>query len=145
MSRYPKQKKRKNNKHNKYNNAYTKPKKQHNKNKKNQDKQQQKLQQQEQLQHTTTQPEKYKKKKIPLAVRQAVWVKQFGRVFQHKCFVSWCHRILSCFDFEVGHNIPESKGGTLDLSNLYPICHQCNTGMGNQYTILDWSNRKFNN
>ncbi len=87
---------------------------------------------------------KYRKKKIPLAVRQAVWVKQFGRVFQHKCFVSWCHRILSCFDFEVGHNIPESKGGTLDLDNLYPICHQCNTGMGNQYTILDWSNRRFN-
>lgn len=87
---------------------------------------------------------KYKKQKIPLAVRQAVWVKQFGRVFQHKCFVSWCHRTLSCFDFEVGHNIPESKGGTLDLDNLYPICHQCNTGMGNQYTILDWSNRRFN-
>jgi 5-methylcytosine-specific restriction endonuclease McrA len=87
---------------------------------------------------------KYRKKKIPLAVRQSVWVKQFGRVFQHKCFVSWCHRILSCFDFEVGHNIPESKGGTLDLDNLYPICHQCNTGMGNQYTILDWSNRRFN-
>jgi 5-methylcytosine-specific restriction endonuclease McrA len=87
---------------------------------------------------------KYRKQKIPLAVRQAVWVKQFGRVFQHKCFVSWCHRILSCFDFEVGHNIPESKGGTLDLDNLYPICHQCNTGMGNQYTILDWSNRRFN-
>jgi 5-methylcytosine-specific restriction endonuclease McrA len=58
--------------------------------------------------------------------------------------VSWCHRLLSCFDFEVGHNIPESKGGTLDLDNLYPICHQCNTGMGNQYTILDWSNRRFN-
>ena len=94
--------------------------------------------------HVPQPPQKYKKKKIPLAVRQAVWVKQFGRVFQHKCFVSWCHRILSCFDFEVGHNIPESKGGTLDLDNLYPICHQCNTGMGNQYTILDWSNRRFN-
>lgn len=124
MARHPKNKK---NRHNKRYNPYNKT---HNI-------------KQVQVQQPKQPISKYKKKKIPLAVRQAVWVKQFGRVFQHKCFVSWCHRILSCFDFEVGHNIPESKGGTLDLDNLYPICHQCNTGMGNQYTILDWSNRKF--
>ncbi len=86
---------------------------------------------------------KKRKQHIPLAVRQAVWVEQFGEKFKHKCYVSWCHRMISCFDFEVGHNIPESKGGTLDLNNLLPICHQCNIGMGNQYTITDWSNRKF--
>jgi hypothetical protein len=86
---------------------------------------------------------KKRKQRIPLAVRQAVWQSQFGETFKHKCYVSWCHRIISCFDFEVGHNIPESKGGTLNLDNLLPICHQCNIGMGNQYTIIDWSNRKF--
>jgi 5-methylcytosine-specific restriction endonuclease McrA len=132
MAKYPK---RKNRRHNKASRALTKPLQQINKHIYKHNNKPDKHQKQ---------PIKYKKKKIPLAVRQSVWIKQFGRVFQHKCFVSWCHRVLSCFDFEVGHNIPESKGGTLDLTNLYPICHQCNTGMGNQYTIMDWSNRKFN-
>ena len=50
---------------------------------------------------------------------------------------------MTVFEFEVGHNIPESKGGTLDLDNLRPICHQCNIGMGNQYTIDEWSDQKF--
>ena len=26
------------------------------------------------------------------------------------------------FDFHVGHDQPESKGGTLDVDNLKPIC-----------------------
>ena len=81
---------------------------------------------------------KYRKQKIPIALRQACWVRQFGETYQHKCFVDWCHRKLTCFDFEVGHNLPESKGGTLDLDNLRPICRQCNTGMGNMYTIDEW-------
>ena len=137
MARYPKQKKHMRNKNKKHYRVCKQPPQNKQTNKKSDS--------QQKPQPIPSQPkEKYKKKKIPLAVRQSVWVKQFGRVFQHKCFVSWCHRVLSCFDFEVGHNIPESKGGTLDLTNLYPICHQCNTGMGNQYTIMDWSNRKFN-
>jgi 5-methylcytosine-specific restriction endonuclease McrA len=81
---------------------------------------------------------KYRKQKIPIALRQACWVRQFGETYQHKCFVDWCHRKITCFDFEVGHNLPESKGGTLDLDNLRPICRQCNIGMGNMYTIDEW-------
>lgn len=81
---------------------------------------------------------KYRKQKIPIALRQACWVRQFGETYQHKCFVDWCHRKISCFDFEVGHNLPESKGGSLDLDNLRPICRQCNIGMGNTYTIDQW-------
>ena len=84
------------------------------------------------------QQQKYRKQKIPIALRQACWVRQFGETYQHKCFVDWCHRKISCFDFEVGHNLPESKGGTLDLDNLRPICRQCNIGMGNTYTIDQW-------
>ena len=86
---------------------------------------------------------KKRKQKIPVAVKQNVWVTNFGEVYKHKCYVDWCHRIMSVFEFEVGHNIPESKGGTLDLDNLRPICHQCNIGMGNQYTIDEWSDQKF--
>lgn len=85
---------------------------------------------------------KKRKQKIPIALRQACWIQQFGETYRHKCFVDWCHRKITCFDFEVGHNLPESKGGTLDLYNLRPICRQCNIGMGNMYTIDQW--RKLN-
>lgn len=84
-----------------------------------------------------------RKTKIPLAMRQNIWIKHFDRVFEHKCFVSWCPRIITCFDFEVGHNIPECKGGKTDEQNLFPICHKCNGGMGSKYTIQEWSNKKF--
>lgn len=80
-----------------------------------------------------------RKAKIPLALKQTVWVNQFGEVYKHKCPVRWCHRIISVFDFEVGHNIPESRGGTTTPDNLRPICRQCNIGMGNRYTIDSWS------
>ena len=93
---------------------------------------------QHQTKHQPPTKHKYRKQKIPIALRQACWVRQFGETYQHKCFVDWCHRKLTCFDFEVGHNLPESKGGTLDLDNLRPICRQCNTGMGNMYTIDEW-------
>ena len=85
-----------------------------------------------------TPKQKHRKQKIPIALRQACWVRQFGETYRHKCFVDWCHRKITCFDFEVGHNLPESKGGTLDLDNLRPICRQCNIGMGNMYTIDQW-------
>lgn len=98
--------------------------------------------QSEQMQNTQSEPRMKKKnrrkQRIPIALRQACWVRQFGETYQHKCYVDWCHRNISCFDFEVGHNVPESKGGTLDLDNLRPICRQCNIGMGNKYTIDEW-------
>jgi len=88
---------------------------------------------------------KKSKRKIPLAMRQTIWVKHFDELFKHKCYVSWCDRIITCFDFQVGHNIPESKGGKTDIDNLYPICRNCNIGMSNRYTIEEWSNKKFFN
>ena len=46
--------------------------------------------------------------------------------------------IMNVFDFHVGHDIPESKGGTLDLENLKPICSRCNQSMSDNYTIQEW-------
>jgi len=62
-----------------------------------------------------------------------------GRVFEGKCPVSWCQNTITVFDFQSGHNIPESKGGKTDLENLIPVCGRCNLSMGNQYTIDEWS------
>ena len=79
------------------------------------------------------------KQKIPKALREQVWLRTFGRVFNNKCYVSWCSNMLNPFDFEVGHIIPESKGGSTTLDNLLPICSKCNKSMGSQYTIHEFS------
>ena len=80
-----------------------------------------------------------KKQKIPAAIREAVWIKSCGRVFEHKCFTSWCPNTITVFDFQCGHNIPESKGGTIAVTNLYPLCSRCNLSMGDRYTIDEWN------
>jgi len=38
----------------------------------------------------------------------------------------------------VGHDQPESKGGTLDINNIKPICARCNLSMSDNYTIKEW-------
>lgn len=83
------------------------------------------------------------KKKIPKALREQVWLKNFGKVFQHKCYISWCENIITVFDFQCGHNISESKGGSTTIDNLLPICSRCNLSMNNKYSIDEWE--KFNN
>ena len=79
------------------------------------------------------------KAKIPKALREQVWLHYNGTQFNRKCFVEWCTNIISPFSFEVGHNIPESRGGSLDISNLRPICAKCNRSMGDSYTIDEFS------
>jgi len=46
---------------------------------------------------------------------------------------------MSPFSFEVGHNKPESRGGVTELSNLRPICSNCNRSMSDNYTIDEFS------
>lgn len=81
----------------------------------------------------------YIKKKIPLALQEQVWIKTMGRSFEGKCPTKWCSNTITVFDFESGHNIPESKGGPTTLENLIPLCSRCNKSMGNQYTFEEWS------
>tara|TARA_B100001059_G_scaffold130941_1_gene131036 strand:- start:2119 stop:2460 length:342 start_codon:yes stop_codon:yes gene_type:complete len=83
---------------------------------------------------------KYKKKSIPKAVREQCWLKHYGSEFESKCHVSWCDNYINVFNFHVGHDKPESKGGTLNLDNLFPICARCNLSMSNNYTISEWNN-----
>jgi 5-methylcytosine-specific restriction endonuclease McrA len=81
------------------------------------------------------------KVKIPRALREQVWLVHVGPKFQTKCKVSWCTNSMNAFDFQCGHNIPESKGGKTDVKNLIPICSRCNSSMGSQFTIDEWNNR----
>jgi 5-methylcytosine-specific restriction endonuclease McrA len=79
------------------------------------------------------------KKKIPKAMREAVWIRHVGKEFQHKCLTKWCPNTMTVFDFQTSHNIPESKGGETSIDNLYPLCGRCNQSMGNQYTFTQWN------
>ena len=84
---------------------------------------------------------KYRKKKIPKALREQVWINKMGKNFTGTCSISWCENDMSCFNFDCGHNIPESKGGPTNIENLIPICRNCNIGMGNRYTIDEWEKK----
>ena len=79
------------------------------------------------------------KQKITASLRQSVWLKWVGRHYDAKCYVHWCQCVMTPFTFEVGHNIPESRGGATTLENLRPICSICNKSMGNRYTIDEYS------
>lgn len=83
----------------------------------------------------------YRKAKIPRALREQVWVTRFGRKFDSKCYTPWCKNIITVFDFQCGHDIPESKGGKTNLQNLFPICSRCNMSMGNTYNFKQWSEK----
>jgi len=87
---------------------------------------------------TQSESGKKRKAKIPAAVQEAIWIKRMGRVFEGKCLTTWCPNIINVFDFHAGHDIPESKGGTIDPENLYPICARCNLSMGDRYTFQEW-------
>jgi hypothetical protein len=80
-----------------------------------------------------------KKKVISKKLREEVWLKHFGKTFSSKCPIQWCTREISVFAFEVGHNIPESKGGRTTIDNLIPICGECNRSMGDRFTIDEFS------
>jgi 5-methylcytosine-specific restriction endonuclease McrA len=80
-----------------------------------------------------------KKVKIPKAIRQQVWLKYNGSNFDNKCYIKWCTNKITVFNYHVGHNIPESKGGTIEIGNLRPICSNCNLSMSSKFTIDEWN------
>lgn len=81
---------------------------------------------------------KYKKQPIPIALKESLWMTKMGRVFEGKCKTTWCKNTITAFDFQAGHDIPESKGGPTTLENLIPICTRCNQSMGDRYTFKEW-------
>ena len=83
------------------------------------------------------------KKSIPRALREQVWLCVFGENFRNKCYISWCNNQIDVFNYECGHNVPESKGGKTSIDNLFPICRRCNSSMGNNYTIDEWNKEMF--
>ncbi len=75
------------------------------------------------------------RKAIPRALREQVWLRWCGRVFESPCSVGWCANVITVFDFHVGHNLPHSRGGSACIDNLRPLCARCNLSMGDRWTI----------
>ena len=86
-----------------------------------------------------------KRKNIPSALRQQVWMFFIGKHFESKCGILWCTNQINVFSFHVGHDIPDSKGGSLLIDNLLPICSNCNLSMSNKYSIFEWNLLAVNN
>ena len=80
-----------------------------------------------------------RKAAIPKALREQVWTRFMGPVFSGKCKTVWCENTITVFDFQCGHNMPESKGGATTIDNLVPICTRCNLSMSDNYTFQEWS------
>jgi len=75
---------------------------------------------------------------LPKRIREVVWSTYNGETYSSKCYVPWCSNMINVFNYHVGHDVPESKGGTYDIGNLRPICSNCNLSMGNKWTIQEW-------
>ena len=72
---------------------------------------------------------KYKKKKIPLAVKNATWNTYIGEENGlGYCFI--CDGVISRGTFACGHVIAEVNGGETTVDNLRPVCPSCNSSQG---------------
>lgn len=71
-----------------------------------------------------------RKKTIPKALRASVWHAYIGQeIGMTKC--PCCETSdITPFNFECGHIMAETKGGSTTIDNLRPICGTCNRSMG---------------
>ena len=78
---------------------------------------------------------KKKKQVIPKHVRNIVWNHYIGEdIIKHKCLC--CKKVtITNTNFEVGHVISETNGGTHEINNLRPICGACNHSMGTENMV----------
>ena len=78
-----------------------------------------------------------RKDTIPKALRIVVWDTFIGKEKGTAKCVCCRHAEIRQLDFECGHVIAESLGGTTTADNLRPICGSCNRSMGTQ-NLLDF-------
>ena len=78
---------------------------------------------------------KIPKKKIPKSVKTHIWNLYIGpQINEHRCMC--CKKtLIKITDFDTGHVISEADGGSLEISNLRPICSVCNHSMGTMNMI----------
>ena len=73
-----------------------------------------------------------KKQSISSTIKKLVWNMHIGEeIGKSKCL---CCKVsyITQLSFHCGHIVAESKGGEMIVSNLRPICQNCNSSMGNK-------------
>jgi len=74
----------------------------------------------------------YKKKSIPKKIKELVWNNHIGHDIATFMCVCCEKTPIKNTEFHCGHVLAEANGGTLDITNLRPICAGCNLSMGTQ-------------
>ena len=74
-----------------------------------------------------------RKQRIPAAVKRLVWNTYIGEEKGNAFCVCCKHTIISQMSFHCGHVISEYHGGNVEVSNLRPICQNCNSSMGKRH------------
>jgi hypothetical protein len=73
---------------------------------------------------------KAKKKAISATIKKLVWNTNIGEdIGKSKCMCCQSTDITQ-LSFNCGHVVAEAKGGATIVSNLKPICQNCNSSMG---------------
>jgi len=72
------------------------------------------------------------KRAIPKAIKTLVWNKYIGETKATAACVCCEVTEIKNTHFHCGHVVAEAFGGTLEISNLRPICAPCNLSMGTQ-------------
>ena len=71
-----------------------------------------------------------RKQRIPSTVKRVVWNTYIGEDKGKSPCVCCKTTIITQLSFHCGHVISEYDGGTIEISNLRPICQNCNSSMG---------------
>lgn len=67
---------------------------------------------------------------ISPSLRRDVWNTYVGRMFELYRCLCCCKNIITYESFHCGHVISRRDGGSLYITNLRPICRDCNVAMG---------------
>ena len=87
------------------------------------------------LKSELTEQKTKKKIIIPKSVKSDIWNTYIGsNIVEHRCICCKKTTIRNT-NFHCGHVLSEANGGTLEISNLRPICATCNTSMGTSNMI----------
>jgi hypothetical protein len=71
-----------------------------------------------------------RKATIPKSLRKMVFDRDFGGEYRGNCYV--CMKEIDRDEGQMGHIVPESKGGETIITNLRAICGCCNLSIGTQ-------------
>jgi hypothetical protein len=84
------------------------------------------------------------KKRITHQIKKKIWHQNYGKSDIVNCPIPWCLNKIThdsrlpdaikqgASQFQAGHVISEYNGGEVSLTNLRPICKECNLSMGSK-------------